>query len=97
MNLSKLIKNNLKNFLLVIAYIIISVAVYVVWFDSLWHLWYVDVITGVVIVALGIVIGYFYLKGEEDNKNKKIEAKEDKKEEVKEETTEEDNEVKEEA
>lgn len=64
------IKNNYKNIILVLAYIIIACAVYVVWFNSMWHLWYVNMITIIVIISIGITIGYLYIKS--DNKAKKI-------------------------
>ena len=61
--------------------------IYVTWFESLWHLWFVDVIAALLILSGGIVIGYFYLKGivkEENKDNNQSESKplEDNKEEV---------------
>lgn len=81
-----LIKKYYLNILLVIIYTAIAMTVYIVWFDSLWHLWYIDFITGVIIFSIGCVLGYFYVKSEMkkntniDNKNEKIEIKEEIKE-----------------
>ena len=64
------VKKYFKNLLLVVTYTVLMIVIYVVWFESLWHLWYVDFITGVLILAGGCFIGYQYMKGvvEEDNK-----------------------------
>ena len=69
---SEHIKNNWKNILLVLAYIIIASLVYGFWFESLWHLWYINLIAIIAIIAIGVALGYFYIKSE----NKKIEDKE---------------------
>lgn len=69
---SEYIKNNWKNILLVLAYIIIASLVYGFWFESLWHLWYINLIAIIAIIAIGVALGYFYIKSE----NKKIEDKE---------------------
>lgn len=66
------IKNNYKNLLLVLAYIIIASLVYVIWFNSLWHLWYVNVAVVLVIVVSGCVIGYFFIKSENKIKEESI-------------------------
>ena len=63
------IKKNWKNLILVLVYIVIASLVYGLWFDSLWHLWFVNLIIIIVIVIIGLIIGYFYIKGE----NNKIE------------------------
>ena len=68
------IKKNLKDLLLVTVYTVLGIVIYVIWFESLWHLWFVDVITGLVILGIGITIGYFYIKGqikEREEKEKK--------------------------
>lgn len=72
--LKDLIKKQYKNLILISVYIISAALVYGIWFNSMWHLWYVNLITVVVIVAIGCVIGYFYLKLEiknQDEANKK--------------------------
>ena len=46
---------------LTLAYTTIANVVYIMWFDSLWHLWFVDMITCIVITLLGLYIGYVYL------------------------------------
>lgn len=62
--LKDLIKKQYKNLILIAAYIIAAALVYGIWFNSIWHLWYINLITIVVIVAIGCLIGYFYLKSE---------------------------------
>ena len=79
------IKKYYLNILLVLFYTGIAMTVYIVWFDSMWHLWYVDFITAIIIFAIGCVLGYFYIKSE----MKKNIKPEEKKEEVIENNTEE--------
>ena len=67
------VKKYYKELILIVVYIAIACAAYICWFDSLWHLWYVDVITALAIIVIGGAIGYFYIKSIE---------KEEKKEEV---------------
>ncbi len=62
--LKDLIKKQYKNLILIAAYIIAAALVYGIWFNSIWHLWYINLITVFVIVVVGCVIGYFYLKAE---------------------------------
>ena len=70
-----------KEVILIFFYIAIAVAAYICWFDSLWHLWYVDLITAIVIVVIGGTIGFLYIKGiEKDEEKKKNEPKEETKE-----------------
>ena len=80
------VKKYFKHILMVAIYTILFLIIYIVWFESLWHLWYVDVITAIVILGLGITIGYFYLKGvvKETEEKEKLEAQNN---EIKEETT----------
>ena len=58
------LKKYCLNILLVLFYTGIAMTVYIIWFDHMWHLWYVDVIIGVVICAIGAFLGYLYLKSE---------------------------------
>jgi len=74
------VKKFYSNLLLVLIYTAIAMTVYIVWFDSMWHLWYIDMITGIVILAIGGVLGYFYIKSEMNKDEKKPEVKEEKKE-----------------
>jgi len=79
--MKELWKNEKKNILLVVAYTLVAMTVYCVWFHSLWHLWYVTLLTGLLIIIIGAVCGYFYVKSsirakaklEEENKIKNIE------------------------
>lgn len=81
------VKKYYLNILLVVFYTAIAMTVYIIWFDSLWHLWYIDVITGIVILAIGCVLGFFYVKSEVKKRNASADAK-DKPEEKVEETKE---------
>lgn len=60
--MKEIFKNYYKSMILVLAYIIVASTVYGVWFHSIWNLWYVTVLTIVLIVGLGVLIGYFYIK-----------------------------------
>ena len=71
--MKELFKNQYKNFILVFSYIFVGTLVYVVSADCLWDLWYLDLITGLIVVAIGCFIGYKYIKGEEANRIKKLE------------------------
>ncbi len=75
------VKKYYLNILLVVFYTAIAMTVYIIWFDSLWHLWYIDLITGVIIFAIGCVLGYFYVKSEVKKRTQASEAK-TKKEEI---------------
>ncbi len=79
--MKEFIKKYYKDLLLVIAYTGVALAVYIVWFESLWHLWYVDLITAIVILGVGVVIGYFYMKSV-INKDSNEVVKEELKEEI---------------
>ena len=70
------IKNNYKYLLGAIGYIVVATIVYGVFADSLWHKWFLTLITCVVVVLLGLVIAYFYIK---EIKNEKIKKEEEKK------------------
>lgn len=77
------IKKYYLNILLVVFYTAIAMTVYIIWFDSMWHLWYVDLITGFVVFGFGCAFGYYYLKNEykknheSDEKTEIAEVKED--------------------
>lgn len=77
MKIKDLIKKQWKNLTVVFFYILFASLVYGIWFDSLWHLWYIDFITVLVIVIIGCIIGYFYIKSElkHDDASKKVEEK----------------------
>ena len=82
------IKKFYKDLLLVVGYTGVAIAVYVVWFESMWHLWYVDFITAFLILGLGALIGYFYMKSVIAEASKETVKEEPKTEEVTEETQE---------
>lgn len=78
------IKKYYLNILLVVFYTAIAMTVYIIWFDSLWHLWYIDFITGIVILGIGCVLGYFYVKSEVKKKTAIVEAKDKPEEKIEE-------------
>ena len=82
------IKKFYKDLLLVVGYTGVAIAVYVVWLESMWHLWYVDFITAFLILGLGALIGYFYMKSVIAEASKKTVKEEPKTEEATEETIE---------
>lgn len=56
--------------LLDIVYTTVAIIVYIVWLESAFHLWYVNVIVALAIFALGFVIGYLYIKAKIDKEKK---------------------------
>lgn len=60
--MKKLLKNQYKDILLVLVYIIAAVAVYVMIANLIWGIWYVSLLIGVVISIIGAIIGYIYIK-----------------------------------
>lgn len=80
----ELFKNQYKNFILVFCYIVVATVVYVVSAECLWELWYIDVTVGIVVVGIGVFIGYKYIKSEEEARLKKLSQnnEEAKKEEI---------------
>ena len=77
--MKELFKNQYKNVILVCCYIIVSTLVYTVSADCLWEIWWIDVIVGILIAALGCYIGYKFIKSEEADRIKKLEAAEENK------------------
>ena len=65
-----------KEVILIFFYIAIAVAAYVCWFDSLWHLWYVDLVTAISIVVVGATVGFLYIKSIEKEESQKKEKEE---------------------
>jgi phosphotransferase system glucose/maltose/N-acetylglucosamine-specific IIC component len=84
--MKELWKNEKKNLILVFAYTVIALIVYCVWFESWWHRWYITLLTGLGVVIIGAVVGYFFIKSDIKAKNQKEQKVEEKPEEVKEET-----------
>ena len=70
-----LLKNHWKELAIVFVYILVACLAYGVWFNSLWHKWYINLITIIVIIAIGVVIGFFYIKGMDKEKAKEEENK----------------------
>jgi len=60
--MKKLFEKHWKELLLITVYIITAIAIYVVWFHTKWHLWYVDILTALAITAIGVAIGIYYIK-----------------------------------
>ena len=67
----KLLVNHWKELLIIVSYIVVGCLAYGVWFNSLWHKWYINLITVVVIIAIGAVIGYFYILGMDREREQK--------------------------
>ena len=65
-----LIKKYYPIMLLDLVYTTVAITVYIVWVESCWHLWYVNVIVGLTIFALGLVIGYLYIKAKIEKEKK---------------------------
>ena len=72
------VKKYYNHLLLVLFYSVLALVIYIIWFNSLWHLWYVDVITAIVILGLSVFLGYDYMKGvikeEKEKEAKALEA-----------------------
>lgn len=84
--MKKSFEKHWKDLLLICAYIATAVAVYTVWFQSMWHLWYVTLLTACLICVVGVLIGAYYIKEkdkEEAKKNEEVKIEETK-EEIKE-------------
>ena len=63
-----------KNIFLVLGYIIIAILVYGYWMHVEFDTWYITLIAIIAVIAIGSVIGYFYIKNEllkEENIEKK--------------------------
>ena len=56
------IKNNYKYLIAAIGYIVVATFVYGVLADSLWHKWFLTLITCFVVVLIGFTVAYFYIK-----------------------------------
>ena len=50
--MKKLFTDHWKELSIVFVYIVVASLVYVVWFNSLWGLWYVNLITVLAIIAI---------------------------------------------
>ncbi len=71
--MKELLKNQYKNVILVCCYIVVTTLVYTVSADCIWSIWWLDVIVGLLIAALGCYVGYRYIKSEEQIRLKKLE------------------------
>lgn len=60
--MKNVIKSQWKRLVLALVYTIVAVAVYVVMVEIFWHLWYVNLIVGLAVAAIGCVVGYIYAK-----------------------------------
>ena len=74
--MKEIIKKYYTILLLAFVYTTVAITVYIIWFNSMWHLWFVNVIAGILIFGLGVVITYLYIKAKID-KEKKEEAKDE--------------------
>lgn len=69
--MKKLFVNHWKELAIVCVYITVGSLAYGVWFNHLWHKWYINLITVIVIIAIGVVIGFFYIRGMDKEKLEK--------------------------
>lgn len=64
------IKKNYLTIIIVFFYTMIASLVYGIWSYSAWHLWYVTLLIVLALVAIGMTIGYFWIKSENAKKIK---------------------------
>lgn len=83
-----IIKKEYKSILLVLGYIFVAELVYVSLAVIFLHEWYFGLIAGILVFLIGAVIGFFYVKAE-NNEHTKIKDSEKVEPEVKEEIAEE--------
>ena len=76
--MKEFIKEQYKNILLVIGYISVALAVYITLSNSLGWPWWAALLISLGIISIGVVMGYFYIKGEMKPKEIVEEAKNDK-------------------
>ena len=58
----KNIKKHYKDILLVVGYTIAAIIIYVALLHNLCGLWWVDLITAIVVIAVGVTCGIIYIK-----------------------------------
>ncbi len=71
----EIIKRNYVNICIALVYTTLACLVYGIWSYHAWHLWYVSFIIVLLLTALGIVVGFFWIKSE--NKKKEVQSKEE--------------------
>lgn len=67
----KIIKLEYKAILLVLAYVIIAEIIYITLMVNLVNNWFFTLLVALAILALGVIIGFFYVKSEYENHLKK--------------------------
>lgn len=77
--MKKLFLNHWKELIIIVSYVVVGCLAYCVWFNSLWHKWYINLITAVVIIIIGAVIGFFYIQSVDRDRehNNALKAKEE--------------------
>lgn len=73
----ELIKKNYVNICIASVYTLIACLVYGIWSYSAWELWYVTFIIVLAIVAIGFVIGFFWIRSEIKNSQPKAVSSEE--------------------
>lgn len=58
------IKEQFYKLLLCFIYTLIATLIYGIWSYKLWSLWYVTLIIVLVVISVGVVISYFWIKSE---------------------------------
>ncbi len=68
------IKKNYLNIIIAIGYITIADLVYGIWTYDSWHLWWATFLIVLAITAVGVVIGFFWIRSEIENSKKQTET-----------------------
>lgn len=71
------IKENYVNICIALVYTILAMLVYGIWSYSAWHLWWATMLIVLVILGIGFVISFFWIKGEVKSKKEKVASKEE--------------------
>lgn len=68
--MKEIVKNHYKTISLVLGYMLAGILIYGYLFNELFHLWYVTFTVILVIIALGLIGGYLYVKSEINEQKK---------------------------
>lgn len=63
-----------KDIILALAYSVVAVIVYVFMAESIWGLWYIDLIMGFGVLVISLVLSYVYVKSRIKEEKKKEET-----------------------
>ena len=68
--MKEIVKNHYKRISLALCYTLAGILIYGYLFNQLFHLWYVTLVVILVIIALGSIGGYLYVKSEINQQKK---------------------------